>query len=64
MIAIIGLIGNFVSVMIFSLPQYKDTSTSVYMKGLAISDSLYLIMVVLQRTLISIYRNMLFHLVM
>jgi hypothetical protein len=53
-IALVGLYGNVLSFFILSLPKYRDQSTCIYMKGMAISDSMYLALYVLQRTAISL----------
>jgi hypothetical protein len=54
MFVLVGVIGNILSFKILSLPSYKHQSTCMYMKGMAISDSIFLIFFVLQRTIISI----------
>lgn len=51
---ILGVFGNVLSFQILSLPNYKQQSTCIYMKGMAVSDSMYLVMYVLQRTVISV----------
>jgi hypothetical protein len=54
LIVLLGVVGNVLSFLILSLPNYKKQSTCIYMKGMAISDSMYLMFYVLQRTVISI----------
>jgi hypothetical protein len=55
-IVLLGVVGNILSFRILSLPNYKNQTTCVYMKGMAISDSMYLVLYALQRTVIS-YKN-------
>jgi len=46
-----GLVGNGLSVMVFSSAEMRQLSSNVYLLALAVSDSLYLISVVLGRLL-------------
>ena len=42
-IILFGVIGNIVSFRLNDLPSYRNTTTCVYMKGLAISDTIVLL---------------------
>ena len=43
-IILFGVIGNIVSFRLNNLPKYRHTTTCIYMKGLAISDSVALLL--------------------
>jgi len=46
-----GLVGNTLSVLVFSSPEMRQMSSNVYLLALAVSDSLYLVSVLLGRLL-------------
>jgi hypothetical protein len=50
----VGFIGNIFSWMLMSQPQYRDSTNCLYMRFLAVNDSLYLFTRVLQRWLLVI----------
>jgi len=49
-----GLIGNTLSVLVFSSPEMRQMSSNVYLLALAVSDSVYLVSVFLGRLLTAI----------
>jgi len=46
-----GMVGNTLSVLVFSSPEMRQMSSNVYLLALAVSDSLYLVSVLLGRLL-------------
>jgi hypothetical protein len=46
----VGMVGNVLSFLLLSGPQYRTSSTCVYMKAVAISDSIHLLSIPLQRS--------------
>ena len=57
---IVGLVGNTLSVMVFSSKEMRTVSSNFYLLTLAVSDSLYLISVLMTKTLTTL-RCMYFH---
>lgn len=49
-----GLVGNTLSVLVFSSPEMRQMSSNVYLLALAVSDSLYLLSVLLGRLLTAV----------
>jgi len=49
-----GLVGNALSVLVFSSPEMRQMSSNVYLLALAVSDSLYLLSVLLGRLLTAV----------
>lgn len=50
-ITLIGLIGNFLTIMVFSQKKFRINSSSVYLLCLAINDSLFLIIHLVEDTM-------------
>ena len=48
---VIGLIGNFLSMLVFSSPIMRGVSSNVYLLTLALSDSMYLVSVFMSKIL-------------